>query len=204
MSWFLLAPHHCRQTFSQRDVSLGEETSHILLIHNITINSNNLFVNFRWMFTFCVEKLWLNAPHIWRDFGLVLPFQTRLSQTKPVLPLSNKQGSQVKDQGWRQCCRNTHKKFPYRLTRDVSLLSEHASYISCILLSTLSWMEDSGLLECDTWVVRWVVPDILKVYNVFIFDGKAVLEQLIFLNCLTLKDEVITIKKSQKPLTQMT
>ena len=39
--------------FPQRDVSLGEETSGN---HNVTINSNNLFVNFRWTFTFCVEK----------------------------------------------------------------------------------------------------------------------------------------------------
>jgi hypothetical protein len=29
---------------------------HILPIHNVTINSNNLFVNFRLMFTFCVQK----------------------------------------------------------------------------------------------------------------------------------------------------
>jgi hypothetical protein len=29
---------------------------HILPIHNITINSNNLFVIFRWTFTLCVEK----------------------------------------------------------------------------------------------------------------------------------------------------
>ena len=29
---------------------------HILSIHNVTINSNNLFVNFRWTFTFCVKK----------------------------------------------------------------------------------------------------------------------------------------------------
>ena len=29
---------------------------HILPIHNFTTNSNNLFVNFRWTFTFCVEK----------------------------------------------------------------------------------------------------------------------------------------------------
>ena len=29
---------------------------HILPIYNVTINSNNLFVNFRWTFTFCVEK----------------------------------------------------------------------------------------------------------------------------------------------------
>jgi hypothetical protein len=44
---------------------------------------------------------------------------------------SNKAGStnakrvrlKVKDQGRRQCCHTKHKKFPYRPTRDVSLLS---------------------------------------------------------------------------------
>jgi len=39
--------------------SFGEFTAplcHILPIHNVTINSDNLFVNFRWMFAFCVEK----------------------------------------------------------------------------------------------------------------------------------------------------
>jgi hypothetical protein len=30
---------------------------HILLIHNVTINSNNLFVNFRWTFTFALRNL---------------------------------------------------------------------------------------------------------------------------------------------------
>ena len=37
----------------------GEFTAplrHILPIHNVTINSNNLFVNFRWTLTFCFEK----------------------------------------------------------------------------------------------------------------------------------------------------
>jgi hypothetical protein len=29
---------------------------HILPIHNITVNSNNLFVNFCWTFTFFIEK----------------------------------------------------------------------------------------------------------------------------------------------------
>jgi hypothetical protein len=51
-SW-LLAPHHRRRT------SFGEFTAplrHILPIHNITINSKNLSVNFHWTFTFCVEK----------------------------------------------------------------------------------------------------------------------------------------------------
>jgi hypothetical protein len=46
------------------------------------------------------ETVWWNAPCIWQDSGPTLPFQTRLTQTKPVLPLSNKHSSQVKDQGW--------------------------------------------------------------------------------------------------------
>jgi hypothetical protein len=29
---------------------------HILPIYNVTINSKNIFVNFRWTFTFCVKK----------------------------------------------------------------------------------------------------------------------------------------------------
>ena len=41
--------------FSEREVSLGDETSEN---HNVTINSKNLFVNFRWSFTYCVEKLY--------------------------------------------------------------------------------------------------------------------------------------------------
>ena len=39
--------------------SFGEFTAplrHILPIHNVTTNSNNWFVNFRWTFNFCVEK----------------------------------------------------------------------------------------------------------------------------------------------------
>ena len=39
--------------------SFGEFTAplrYILPIYNVTINSNNLFVNFLWTFTFCVEK----------------------------------------------------------------------------------------------------------------------------------------------------
>jgi hypothetical protein len=59
-----------------------------------------------------IEIVWRNTHRIWRDFGSALPFQTRLTQTKLVLPLSNGHGSQVKDQGWQQCCHNKHKNFP--------------------------------------------------------------------------------------------
>jgi hypothetical protein len=39
--------------FSQRDVSLGEETSEN---HNVTINSKHLFLNFYWKFTFALKN----------------------------------------------------------------------------------------------------------------------------------------------------
>jgi hypothetical protein len=55
------------------------------------------------------EILRRNAPRIWRDFGSALPFQTRLTHTKPGLPLPNEHGSQVKDQGRRQCGHNKKK-----------------------------------------------------------------------------------------------
>ena len=47
-------------------LSFGEFTAqprHILPIHNVTINSNNLFVNFRWTFAYCVEKSY-NGTHL--------------------------------------------------------------------------------------------------------------------------------------------
>jgi hypothetical protein len=75
------------------------------------------------------EIVWRNAPRILGDFGLVLPFQTHLTQTKPVLPLSNEHDSRVKDQGRWQCCHNKHNKVPYWPTCDVSILSGHASYM---------------------------------------------------------------------------
>ena len=46
--------------------SFGEFTPpirHILSIHNVTINRNNLFANFRWTFNFCVEKSY-DGTHI--------------------------------------------------------------------------------------------------------------------------------------------
>ena len=49
------------------------------------------------------------------DFGWMLPFQTRFTQTKPVLPLLNEHGSQVKDQSRRQCCHYKHKNVPIGL-----------------------------------------------------------------------------------------
>ena len=62
----------CRQPFEPRhdflhliivvvniSTSFGEFTAqfrHILPVHNVTINSNNVYVNFLWTFNFCTEK----------------------------------------------------------------------------------------------------------------------------------------------------
>ena len=105
----------------------------------------------------CWEIVWRKAPRIWRDFGSALPFQARLTQTKPVLPLSNEHGSQVKDQDRGQCCHNKHKKFPYRAARDVSLLSWHASniklplYMFLNLCSTLGSVYDTRIQTKTVW-----------------------------------------------------
>ena len=91
--------------------SFGEFTAplrHILPIHNVTIYSNNLFVNFRWTFTFCVEKSY-DGTHLAfdgtldrrRHFKQVSFKQSRFYQ-------SNEHGSQVKDQRRWQCSHNKH------------------------------------------------------------------------------------------------
>ena len=99
-----------------------------LPIHKFTINSKNLFVNFRWTFTFCVEKSY-NGTHL--GFGGALDRRCHfryvsLKQSR-FYYCQNEHGSQVKDQARRQCCHNKHNKFLYRPTRDVSLLYRQAS-----------------------------------------------------------------------------
>ena len=97
--------------------------------------------------------IWRNTPRIWWDFGSAPPFQTRLTQTMPVLPTSNEHGSQVKDQGRWQCCHSKHKKFPYRPT-----LSRHASYKNIPFKNVwvcnwFMWLP-GGLLQTRNWTFR--------------------------------------------------
>ena len=60
------------------------------------------------------EIVWGNALRIWGEFGSALPFKTRLTHTKSVQP-PNEHGSQVKDQGRRQCWHYKHKNLPIGL-----------------------------------------------------------------------------------------
>ena len=163
MSWLILAPHHRLRNFSQPDVSLSEGTSGN---HNVTINSNKFFVNFLWNSLLHWEIVWRNAPRILWDFGSALPFQTRLTQTKPVLPLSNEQGSQVKDQGRRQCCHNKHKNFPIGL---------HVMYL---------YFPDTPLLLSGLYFM-WMVNSIGNIWFLFLNDAflKASINWEICFNC---------------------
>jgi hypothetical protein len=90
------------------------------------------------------------SPHFW----IQSPFALRNRMTESTSHLaglwngaaisntshSNKADSttvkwaQVKDQSRWQCCHNKHKKFLYRPTRDVSLLSWPASYVIMLML----------------------------------------------------------------------
>jgi len=142
--------------------SFGEFTAplrHILPIHNVTINSNKFVCEFpldvhllRW------EIVWRNEPRIWRDFGSALPFQTRLTQTKPVLPLSNEQGSQVKDQDRRQCCHNKHTKSPIGLHVMYLYFSDtpRTFMLTSLLISFLT-------LSKQTWRSQSYIP--INAYN---------------------------------------
>jgi hypothetical protein len=65
---------------------------HILPIHNVTLNSNNMFVNFRWTFTFCVEKSYDKRTSHFAGLSI----STANSNTSH----SNKAGSTTLRQAW--------------------------------------------------------------------------------------------------------
>ena len=138
---------------------IHDTTSSHFAYSKVTINSKNLFVNFRWTFTFALRNRMTERTSHLAGLWIGAAVSTRLTQTKPILPLSNEHGSQVKDQGLRHCCHNEHKKFPYRPTRDVSLLSENASYFSF----TLRWVPDllpkGGTLYFNLNIDHWRIPN---------------------------------------------
>jgi hypothetical protein len=82
------------------------------------------------------EVVTKNFSFLWISAAIT----THLTQTKPVLPLPNKHGSQLKDQGQWQCCHTMHKKFP---------LSLHVMYL---------YFLDTGILCKLSQVINTVVP----------------------------------------------
>jgi len=127
----------------------------------------------------------------WRDCGSALPLQTRLTQTKQALPLSNEHGSQVKDEGRQQCCHNKHKKFPYRPTRDISLLSGHVSCINIYIYDLVHVQ-----VICITKPVQrkhsiffWQPPSSVDI-NLFTSDGEMNIQTLFHICPFDLKKAV--------------
>jgi hypothetical protein len=76
-----------------------------------------------------------------------MPFQIRLTQTKPVLLLLKEHGSQLKIKVDGSAATISKKKNPYRTTRAVSLLSRHASYMYTYIKT-----EAAVCLKCVTGV----------------------------------------------------
>ena len=125
-SWLLFAPHHRRRNFFQRDVSVGEERSGN---HNITTNSNNLFVNFRWTFTLALRNRMTERTSHLAGLWIGAAISNTSHSNKAGSTIVKRARLTVKYQGRRHYCNNKHINFPHRPTRVVSLLSLHTSYI---------------------------------------------------------------------------
>jgi hypothetical protein len=111
--------------------SFGEFTAplrHILPIHNVTINSNNLFVNVRWNFMFALRNPMPEHTSHLVGFWIGAAISNASHSNKAGSTTVKRARLTGKVQGRRQCCHNKNKKFPYRPTRDVFLLSGQASY----------------------------------------------------------------------------
>jgi len=54
---------------------------------------------------------------------------TKVCILRRISPVTSHVSHPHKSTDFIQCCHNKHKKFPYRPTHDVSLLSGHASYV---------------------------------------------------------------------------
>jgi len=111
--------------------SFGEFTAllqHISLIHNVTINGNNLFVNFRWTSIFALRNRMTERTSHLAGFWIGAAISSTSHSNKVGSTTVRRARLTGKGSNRLPCCHNKHNKFPYRPTRDVSLLSGQASY----------------------------------------------------------------------------
>jgi hypothetical protein len=103
-----------------------------------------------------VMQLSYRHVSIWHMTGLWIgaALKKRLTQTKPVLPLSNEHGSQVKDEGRRQCCHNKHKYFPIGL-HVMYLYFPDTSRIYRQYVSTISALDSFVSFMSVTYMYFW-------------------------------------------------
>jgi hypothetical protein len=108
-------PTTCHYPVPDQSNPTAERSISILSSHLHLDSKRSLSLRFPHQKPVYTSPIVPNTPRIWRVFGSALPFQTRLTQTKSVLPLPNEHGSPVKDQGRWQCCHTKHKNFPIDL-----------------------------------------------------------------------------------------
>jgi hypothetical protein len=93
-------------SFCNRPLKFGHPVCAQFSVPNFSVTSSWIVVLHTWErcnATLCTSHL---AGHL---IGAVISNTSHSIQ--PVLTLSNEHGSQVKDQGRRQCCHNKHKNF---------------------------------------------------------------------------------------------
>jgi hypothetical protein len=96
----------------QRDVSLGEGTSGNRWARGPDCTAD---VNFRWTFTFCVEKSY-GVTHL--AFGRTLDRRYHFKHASIKAGSTTVKRARLTgkgDESRRQCCHNKHKEFPYVL-----------------------------------------------------------------------------------------
>jgi hypothetical protein len=153
--------------------SFGEFTAplrHNLPIHNATIISNNLIVNFRWTFIFRVEKP-CDGTHL--AFGGTLDRRCHFNTS-----YSDKAGfstaKRARPTGRRLCCHTKHKKFPCQHTRDVSLLPRHAWYHADIPGSrSVALFILNRMQSCEIWLTR-LKSILIFSLKIFVFSTLSV------------------------------
>jgi hypothetical protein len=123
------------------------------------MNSKILFVNFRWTFTFCLEKSY-DRTHF--AFGGTLDRRCNykhvsLKQSR-FYHCQTSTAHSLRDQVRRQFCHNKHKNSPYRPTRDVSLLFGHASYLA----EALRLNSATGFIQYDYITPIELLTDMLS------------------------------------------
>jgi hypothetical protein len=82
---------------------------------NVTTNSNNLFVNFRWTLTFALRNRMTERTSHLAGLWIGAAVSNTSHSNKAGSTTVKEYGSQVKDQGRRHCCHNEHKNVPIGL-----------------------------------------------------------------------------------------
>jgi hypothetical protein len=109
-------------------------------------------VNFCWTFTFSAEKPY-DGTHL--AFGETLDWRCHFKHVSLKVGSTTDKRAQLTGKGSRltACCYIKDKKFPYRPTCDVSLLSWRASYVPCVLVTAFPLVSFPSVYLFILWIL---------------------------------------------------